>query len=270
MTASGKNHRRSRSEAPSDNGLAASARSLSPAALRMAVVSLFPELFSTFLRTSLVQRAIAESALLVHLENLRNHGIGKHRRVDDTPYGGGPGMVMRVDCLVSAIEHAEQSCGFTPKAHRVLLTPQGARFDQKLARRLVTSGPLVVICGRYEGYDERVRSFVDEEISLGDFVMTGGEVAAMAVIETCIRLLPNVLGNAESGREESFGMQGSNRLEYPQYTRPWDFRDREVPPILKTGDHARIDRWREEQSLVRTQQRRPDLRDGSTEIGDEK
>jgi tRNA (guanine37-N1)-methyltransferase len=227
--------------------------------LNVAIVTLFPELFSTFLRTSFVRRALSENLLSCQLEDLRQHGLGKHRSVDDTPYGGGAGMVMRADCVVSAMEHAEAVGGFDSPAHRILLTPQGRPFDQAQATSLVRRRNLVLVCGRYEGFDERVRHFVHEEISLGDFIMTGGEVAAMAVLEATVRLVPGVLGNRGSVHDESFSESRSFGLEYPQYTRPLSFRELEVPEVLRGGDHARIDDWRREQAEARTSQRRPDL-----------
>jgi tRNA (guanine37-N1)-methyltransferase len=168
-------------------------------------------------------------------------------------------MVMRVDCVLACIEGAETQSHFVPKGHRVLLSPQGKRFDQQTAVRWVETNDLVFICGRYEGFDERVRGFVDEEASLGDFVLMGGEIAAMAAVEACARLVDGVLGNADSPRDESFSATCSGMLEYPQYTRPATFRGKDVPEILRSGDHARIQAWREAESQRRTRERRPDL-----------
>jgi tRNA (guanine37-N1)-methyltransferase len=227
--------------------------------MRLGIVTLFPELFGAFLTTSLVGKAIAGGQLSVHLEPLREHGLGHHQSVDDTPYGGGSGMVMRVDCLVAAIEQAEVALG--GPSERVLLTPQGVPFSQGLARQLGELGAVTLICGRYEGFDERVRAFVEREISLGDFVLIGGEVAAMAVIEASVRLLPGVLGNAESTVEESFSATCGGCLEYPQYTRPPSYRELEVPEVLRSGDHARIGAWRAAAARTRTAARRPGLLD---------
>ena len=227
--------------------------------MQIAIVTLFPELFGSFLELSFVGRAVTSGAIGVHLEPLRQHGLGKHLNVDDTPYGGGSGMVMRVDTTVAAIEAAEARLPPSPRARRVLLTPQGERFSQPKARALAECENLILICGRYEGFDERVRHFVDEELSLGDFVLTGGEVAAMCVIEACIRLLPGVLGNAESTSEESFSALCGGLLEYPQYTRPVTYRELEVPEILRSGDHEKVRAWRTSASAERTRQRRPDL-----------
>lgn len=225
--------------------------------MRLGVVTLFPELFSSFFDTSLVKRARNLGRLEIHLESLREHGIGRHRSVDDTPYGGGAGMVMRVDCLLAGLEAAEAAIG--GRSLRVLLTPQGVTFTQKAAEELAGQERVVLICGRYEGFDERIRDFVDCEISLGDFVLIGGEVAAMAVIEASSRLLPGVLGNACSAVEESFSPAWGGQLEYPQYTRPAEFRGQCVPAVLTSGDHARIAAWRREQAGHRTTARRPDL-----------
>ena len=227
--------------------------------MQIAIVTLFPELFGSFLELSFVGRAIASGALAVHLEGMRQHGLGKHLNVDDTPYGGGSGMVMRADTTVAAIEAAETALASKVRPRRVLLTPQGERFKQSKARELAARESLILICGRYEGFDERVRHFVDEELSIGDFVLTGGEVAAMCVVEACIRLLPGVLGNAESTTEESFSAECGGLLEYPQYTRPATFRDLEVPEILRSGDHEKVRAWRSVASADRTRVRRPDL-----------
>ncbi len=213
-------------------------------------------------------RAVSGGQLAVRLRNPRDFGIGKHRSVDDTPYGGGSGMLMRVDVLVSAIESLDADAPGEVRAHRVLLTPQGQRLDQRKVRSLAGRAALMLVCGRYEGFDERVRSHVQEEISLGDFVMTGGEVAAMALIEACVRLLPGVLGNDASTTEESHSPEAGGVLEYPQYTRPVAFRGEGVPDVLREGNHAEIAKWRRAQALARTRARRPDLvgrPDSSTE-----
>ena len=227
--------------------------------MRVDIVTLFPELFETFLKTSFVGKATLNGQLETRLRSPREFGLGKHRSVDDTPYGGGSGMVMRVDVIVACLEalDAEAAQEGKPRARRVLLTPQGRPFVQATATSFSAEPALVLICGRYEGFDERVRSFVDEELSLGDFVMTGGEVAAMAVVEATVRLLPGVLGNEESTHEESHGEGGL--LEYPHYTRPAEFRGQTVPEILSSGNHAKVAMWRAEQSLERTRTRRPDL-----------
>jgi tRNA (guanine37-N1)-methyltransferase len=231
---------------------------------QFAVITLFPELFEQFRATSLVGRAIETGLLALHLEALRPYGLGKHLSVDDTPYGGGSGMLMRVDCLVAALEALDQLPD--PQAqgpfHRVLLTPQGQPFKQATAQSLSRRPRVALVCGRYEGFDERVRQFVHEEISLGDFVMTGGEVAAMAVIEASARLIPGVLGNETSATQESFSEAQGGGLEYPQYTRPAEFRGLAVPEVLKSGDHAKIATYRQTCAEERTRVRREDLLPG--------
>ncbi len=223
--------------------------------MRFDLVTLFPELFETFLSTSLVGRAVKTGKLCVSARSPREFGKGRHRSVDDTPYGGGSGMLMRADVVVECMD----AVAAPGEAHRVLLTPQGAPLNQARVRALAARERVMLVCGRYEGFDERIRAFVDEELSLGDFVLTGGEVAAMAIIEATARCLPGVLGNEESAREESFGEAAPDLLEYPQYTRPPEFRGMRVPDALLSGHHADIARWRREQAIERTRARRPDL-----------
>jgi tRNA (guanine37-N1)-methyltransferase len=229
--------------------------------MRIDLVTLFPELFATFWTTSFVGRAIERGALSVRHRSPRELGLGKHKSIDDTPYGGGSGMVMRVDVMVGTFEalDADADAAGEPRATRILLTPQGKRLDQKLLVELAKEPALMPICGRYEGFDERVRAHVAHEISLGDFVMTGGEVAAMAIIEGVVRLLPGVLGNEHSVVEESHSPENDGLLEYPQYTRPVEFRGAVVPEVLQNGHHAQIAAWRRAQAIERTRARRPDL-----------
>ncbi|MCD6500154.1 MAG: tRNA (guanosine(37)-N1)-methyltransferase TrmD [Deltaproteobacteria bacterium] len=222
--------------------------------MRITVVTLFPELFGGFLETSLIGRAVASGELDVEFVQIRDYALDRRRSVDDTPYGGGAGMVLRADILASAVEATTRDRG---AAHRVLLTPQGQRLEQPMVARLAQRQDLMLICGRYEGVDERFRErYVDEEISLGDFVLSGGEVGAMALIEAVARLQPGVMGNDRSAEDESFSMGG---LEYPHYTRPRVFDGQEVPGDLLSGDHARIRAWRRRQSVLRTAERRQDL-----------
>jgi len=227
--------------------------------MRIDVVSLFPEMFAGFLATSFVGRAIDGGQLAVRFRSPRDFGLGKHKSVDDTPYGGGSGMVMRVDVLVAAMESLDADAPGAVRARRVLLTPQGRVLDQAKVLELADREAVMLVCGRYEGFDERVRAHVDEEISLGDFVMTGGEVAAMAVVDACARLLPGVLGNEASTIDESHSPETGGLLEYPHYTRPPEFRGARVPEVLAGGNHAEIARWRREQAVARTRERRPDL-----------
>jgi tRNA (guanine37-N1)-methyltransferase len=228
--------------------------------LRVGVVTLFPELFTSFLAVGMVGRAVASGALTVKLVQLREFGLGKHRSVDDTPYGGGSGMVMRVDCIVNSLEALDAAeAEAPPRAHRVLLTPQGAKLSQAKVIELAARPRIALVCGRYEGFDERVRSFVDEEISLGDFVLTGGEIAAMTIIDACSRMLPGVLGNAESATHESHSPAMDGLLEYPHYTRPVEYRGMRVPDVLQGGNHALIEAYRRDLAEKRTAERRPDL-----------
>jgi tRNA (guanine37-N1)-methyltransferase len=227
--------------------------------VRVDVVTLFPEMFEGFLQASFVGRAVQGGQLAVRLRSPREFGLGKHRSVDDTPYGGGSGMVMRVDVLVAAMESLDADAPAGVAAHRVLLTPQGRRLDQAKAEELAGRDAILLVCGRYEGFDERVRAHVHEEISLGDFVMTGGEVAAMAIVDACSRLLPGVLGNEASTIDESHSPATGGLLEYPHYTRPAEYRGARVPEVLVGGNHQGIARWRREQAIARTRERRPDL-----------
>jgi tRNA (guanine37-N1)-methyltransferase len=227
--------------------------------LRVDVVTLFPEMFAGFLATSFVGKAIEGGKLVARFRSPRDFGLGKHKSVDDTPYGGGSGMVLRVDVLVAVMESLDSDAPGGLRARRVLLTPQGHVLHQRKVHELAALDALMLVCGRYEGFDERVRAHVDEEASLGDFVMTGGEVAAMAVIDACARLLPGVLGNEASTIDESHSLHAGGLLEYPHYTRPPEFRGARVPEVLVGGNHAEIDRWRREQARDRTRVRRPDL-----------
>jgi tRNA (guanine37-N1)-methyltransferase len=227
--------------------------------MRVDLVTLFPEMFQGFLATSFVARAVEGGQLAVRLRSPRDFGLGKHKSVDDTPYGGGSGMVMRVDVLAAAMESLDADAPEGLAAHRVLLTPQGRVLDQSKVHELAARDAVMLVCGRYEGFDERVRAHVHEEVSLGDFVMTGGEVAAMAIIDACARLLPGVLGNEASTLDESHSRETGGLLEYPHYTRPAEFRGARVPEVLVGGNHAEIARWRREQAIARTRERRPDL-----------
>lgn len=220
--------------------------------MRFEVITIFPELFDSFLAKGLVAKAHANKTIEVVCTNPRDFSTSKHKSVDDAPYGGGSGMVMLPGPILDALESRERE----GRVHRVLLSPQGAPFTQATARRLAEKPAVALVCGRYEGVDERVCMAMDEQISLGDFVMTGGEVAAMAIIEATARLLPGVLGNLASTHEES---HAEGLLEYPQYTRPAEFRGVTVPEVLLSGDHAAVARWRRKEALRRTRRERPDL-----------
>jgi tRNA (guanine37-N1)-methyltransferase len=210
-------------------------------------------MFESPFRAGMIGRAIEDGSIVLKAHPLREHGLGNYRQVDDAPYGGGSGMVMRVEPIAAAIDavNAER-----PGLWRILMTPQGEVFDQSMARDLAKRAGLMLIAGRYEGIDERVRSLVDQEISVGDYVLSGGEIPAMTVIEAVGRMIPGVLGNPASLEEESFA---AGTLEYPQYTRPEEFRGMKVPEILLSGDHGKIREWRDAESKHRTSRRRPDL-----------
>ena len=217
------------------------------------IITLFPEMFGDPFGVSILKRAQEKGLIKIELHNLRDYCKDKHRVTDDLPYGGGVGMVMKPEPLITAIEAVKSS---QPEMRTLLMTPQGKRFEQNDAVRLAQYSFLNLVCGRYEGIDERVRNFVDEEISIGDYILTGGELASMVVIETVARLIPGVLGDADSLQDESFNQP---MLEAPQYTRPRVFKGMEVPEVLLSGNHSEIERWRRQQALKRTKKRRPDL-----------
>lgn len=221
--------------------------------MRIHLVTLFRDYFTSPLSVSLVGRAIEHGDLEIAFHDPRDHATGIHRQIDDAPYGGGAGMVMMIEPLATTLAPLASS-------HRVYLTPTGRPLDQETLDRFATLDELTLVCGRYEGVDQRVIDhFIDEEISLGDYVLLGGEVAASAIIEGIARLLPGVIGNPDSTATESFR---GGLLEEPQYTRPAEFRGWRVPDVLLSGDHARIEEWRREQRLERTRERRPDLLGG--------
>ena len=224
------------------------------AVFRAEVLTLFPSMVTGYLSASILGKARERGLVEVAVTDVRDFATGKHRVTDDTPYGGGAGMVMKVEPLTVAIRAARTRL---EGARVLLMSPRGQPFTQARARQLAASGqPLVLLCGRYEGVDERVMAEVDEEVSLGDFVLTGGEIAALAVVDAVARLVPGVLGNEGSSATESFE---EGLLEHPHYTRPPEFEGRGVPDVLQGGDHARIARWRRWHSLQLTRQRRPDL-----------
>lgn len=226
--------------------------------MRFDVITIFPELIESFARVGLIGKAVDTGALRIGAVSPRRFATDKHGSIDDAPYGGGSGMVMLVEPIAQVIEmlDTQADAAGQARAHRVLLTPQGEPLTQAHARRFAALPGMMLVCGRYEGVDERVRDLMHEQISLGDFVLNGGEVAAMAMIESVSRLVSGVLGNALSLSEES---HSSGLLEYPQYTRPRNFRGADVPAVLLSGDHAAIARWRRQQALLRTRQQRPDL-----------
>jgi len=219
------------------------------------VVTLFPSMFSGVVGESILKRAQEGGQVKVNLVNLRDYSRDKHKKVDDAPYGGGPGMVIMAEPVFEAVEKLRKEG--REESFLVLLTPGGVRFDQTLAVELSKQKGLILLCGHYEGFDERVSQGLSPlEVSIGDYVLTGGEIPAMVLLDSVTRLLPGVLGSKESLLEESFS---SGSLEYPQYTRPQEVRGLKVPEVLTSGDHGKVAEWREEQSKERTEQRRPDL-----------
>ncbi|GAB3279188.1 tRNA (guanosine(37)-N1)-methyltransferase TrmD [Parahaliea aestuarii] len=230
--------------------------------MHIALVSLFPEMFDAVTEHGVTGRAVKQGLVSVSHSNPRDYTVDRHRTVDDRPYGGGPGMLMKIDPLQQAIaaarEQAERDGG--AKAHVVYLSPQGRRFDHRRAVELADKAALILVAGRYEGVDERlIETEVDEELSIGDYVLTGGELAAMVVIDAVTRQLPGVLGHEASAEEDSYA---NGLLDCPHYTRPEHFEGRAVPEVLLSGDHEKIRRWRLKQALGRTLERRPDLLEG--------
>jgi tRNA (guanine37-N1)-methyltransferase len=223
--------------------------------MRIDVVTLFPELFEGPLGVSIIGRAVERGLVEFGVHDLREHGLGRHRSVDDYPYGGGAGMVMRPEPVFAAIEPMR-----TAGAHVILLDPAGERLTDRLARELSAIPHLALLCGRYEGIDERIRTLVDREVSIGDYVLTGGELPALVLIDAVVRLIPGVIAEA-SHRGDSFA---SGLLEHPQYTRPEVVAGLAVPPVLLSGNHAEVERWRRREALRRTLERRPDLLETAT------
>jgi len=230
--------------------------------MRLDVLTLFPEMFSGYLSQSLLKRALDQRLIDIQLHNFRDWSRDKHKSVDDRPFGGGPGMVLRPEPVVESTEAVQQMA--PEPAHLILLSPQGKRLDQPLVEQLASRPRLLLLCGRYEGFDQRISDILQpEEISVGDFVLGGGEVAAMVVIDAVARLVPGVLGDDQSNRLDSFSAEvhrsGDRLLEYAQYTRPREYRGHQVPEVLLGGDHEKIAEWRDKNSLQRTQHRRGDL-----------
>lgn len=235
--------------------------------MKFSIITLFPEMFEGPFDHSILKNAQKRKLISIELVNLRRFGIGKHKIIDDKPYGGGVGMVMRPDVIQKAIEHTKchpSNTGKKCKERVILLDPQGKLFSQKGAKELTKFTHLILICGRYEGVDERVRRLIDEEISIGDYILTGGEIPAMVLTDTISRLLSGVLGKDQSSVSESFQKfiidnKNLRILEYPQYTKPADFKGLKVPRILLSGNHTKIAQWRKTKAFERTKKRRPDL-----------
>ena len=222
--------------------------------MKISILTLFPEMFEGPFNHSILKRAIDNKLLEINFVNIRNFGIGTHQTVDDTTYGGGNGMVLRVDVLEKAIEGAKDANLKKNQQKVVLLSAHGKNFNQKIAKEYSTLENLIIVCGHYEGFDERIKDFIDEEISVGDFILTGGEIPAMLIADTVARLIKGVI-KEDSSKIESF----SPHLEYPQYTKPQVYKNKKVPDVLLSGDHGKIDKWRKEQSFKVTLKLRPDL-----------
>jgi len=220
--------------------------------MKITILSLFPEMFTNVFGASMIWHAQDIKAVDIEIVNFREFSTSKHKKVDDASFGGGPGMLLSVEPIYRALQSIEGH----ETAHKILLTPQGQTYHQEMAKELAKKDHLILICGHYEGFDERVRSLVDQEISIGDYVLTGGEIGAMALVDSIARLLPGVLTSDESFEQDSFY---NGLLEYPQYTRPRNFLGVEVPEVLISGNHQEVEKWRREQALKRTQERRPDL-----------
>ena len=225
-------------------------------AVKFILLTLYPDIFSSFLAAGLIKKAVSEKRIEVEVIDFRKHGLGRHAHVDASPYGGGAGMLLRPEPIVQTLEELEFMYDHQ-QLHKILISPRGKRFDQEKAKELSHHpNPLVFICGRFEGFDERIRHFVNEEISIGDFVLMGGEVAAMAVVESVSRLIPGVLGNESSLERESFR---HHLLEHEQYTRPFEYKGLKVPDILLSGDHQKIRQWRQADAIKKTREYRHDL-----------
>jgi tRNA (guanine37-N1)-methyltransferase len=222
--------------------------------LKITILSLFPEMITPILSASILKRAVENNSVEFNIVNFRDFSQNKHQTVDDTPYGGGAGMVLAVEPIFYALESIE---GYKD-AHKILLSPQGKTYQQEKAKSLLNHEHIILICGHYEGFDDRIRSLVDEEISIGDYVMTGGEIAAMAIVDSVVRMLPEVLGDEESYINDSFY---DGLLDYPQYTKPREFKGMKVPDVLLSGHHKNIEEWRLKEKIERTKIRRPDLYD---------
>ncbi len=225
--------------------------------MRIDIITIFPGMFEPILNESIIKRAQNKGKVKIYIHNLRDYSLDKHKKVDDRPFGGGSGMLMRPEPIFKAVEKIRSQGHKVRRSQVILLCPQGKRLDQKIARQLAKYKHLILICGHYEGVDERVREgLVDEDISIGDYILTGGELPAMVLVDSIVRLIPGVLGDKNSLNFESFEC---NLLEYPQYTRPVQFKGMRAPDILLSGDHKKIETWRKEEALKRTRQIRPDL-----------
>jgi tRNA (guanine37-N1)-methyltransferase len=221
--------------------------------MKFIILTIFPEAFESYFNVSLIKRALSKKFIKIEVRNLRDYTSDPHKTVDGRPYGGGVGMVMKVDVIGKALAALKSK---NKKAKVILLTPQGKTLNQKLVKDLSKNKTLILVCGRYEGFDERIRELVDMEISIGDYILTGGEVPAMIAVDAVSRMVPGVVGKFESTVNESFSV---SMLEYPQYTRPEIYKKMKVPKVLLSGNHAKVEEWRKMEALKRTKKRRPDL-----------
>ncbi|HSX48430.1 MAG TPA: tRNA (guanosine(37)-N1)-methyltransferase TrmD [Candidatus Nanoarchaeia archaeon] len=221
--------------------------------MKIDIITLFPDMLKGPFDMSMLWKAQDKGLVQIKLHDLRQFGLGPRRTVDDTPYGGGDGMVLKPEPVFAAVEAAKQA---NPQAKVIITTPSGKRYDQAVAKELSQLEGLILICGHYEGFDERILSLADYELSIGDYVLTGGELPAAVIVDSVVRLIPGVLGGEQSAHDESFS---NGLLEYPHYTRPVEFRGMEVPKVLQNGHHAEIEKWREEQAINKTKRNRPDL-----------
>ena len=217
------------------------------------VLTLFPGMFDSVLSESIIKRARKSGKILIKIHNIRGYSTDKHHKVDDKPFGGGPGMVLQCQPVIDALCSIKQAC---PDAKAILMGPKGKLLDQKLCHNVARQKSIILVCGHYEGMDERIRDFVSDEISIGDYILTGGEIPAMVLIDSITRLIPGVLGDNESSADESFA---DGLLEYPHYTRPSNYKDKKVPDILLSGNHNLIKNWRKKESISKTIRQRPDL-----------
>lgn len=237
------------------------------AKINFSIISLFPNFFTSPLQTGLLEKAIRNKIIEIKIYDLRDFGVGRNKQVDDRPFGGGPGMVLKVDVLKKALDSVKKAIRAKENFanfHTILLDPSGKKFNQEKAISLSKKNQIILVCGHYEGVDERFREFIDEEISIGDYVLNGGETAALVIIETVSRLVPGFLGSRESIKRESFaetrlGEKSVKLLDYPVYTRPETYKGKKVPKVLLSGHHSKIEKWRQKKSLEKTKTYRPDL-----------
>lgn len=225
--------------------------------MRFDILTLFPDMFPGYMSQSLLNKAIENGIVEIHVHNIRDWSTDKHNKIDDRPYGGGPGMILSVEPVIRCVKAVQEMTDDPGQV--IVMTPQGERLCQPTVERLATNGRMILLCGRYEGFDQRVIDILDPlELSIGDYILNGGEVAAMVVVDSLVRMVPGVLGDEQSSWDDSFS-RGNRMLEYPQYTRPQNFEGHEVPEVLLSGNHKQIEQWRKAQSLAKTKMRRQDL-----------